>query len=84
MLSMSAAPDPDGLVRPGPPRPGAVLPTSQTGPARAQYRESLEDRHVGAKHDVQFGTRHLKNVPRSHRTWTHIHGVRRPVAPPGR
>ena len=49
---MPATPDPDGLVRPGPPRPGAVQQTSQIGPAGAQYRESLEDRHVGAKRDI--------------------------------
>ena len=65
-----------GLVRLGPPRPGAVQRTSQTGPACAQYRESLEDRHAGAKRDIQLGSRHPTNVPRSHRTWTHIHRVR--------
>ena len=70
-----------GLVRLGPPRPGAVQRTSQTGPACAQYRESLEDRHAGAKRDIQLGSRHPTNVPRSHRTWTHIHRVR--SLPPG-
>ena len=72
---MSATPN-GGLVHLGRPRPGAVQRSSQTGPARAQCRESLEDRHVSAKRDVQLGSRHLTNVPRSHRTWTHTHRVR--------
>ena len=72
---MSATPN-GGLVHLGRPRPGAVQRSSQTGPARAQCRESLEERHVSAKRDVQLGSRHLTNVPRSHRTWTHTHRVR--------